>query len=189
MIRRLALLAAAAVLALVAASAQAAGPIQPGDPFPAFNLKRPASEAQAQYLGLPAGQASFTLDQVKAPLVLIEVFSMYCTICQGEARRVNQLYELSRQGPQAGKLKVIGIGAGNSAFEVEVFRKKYHIPLPLFPDGNYKLHQAFKEPRTPYFMLLHIRPGTAPAIIYTHLGPFGQPEEFFRLLLSKAPSP
>lgn len=181
----LAALACVLVL-LVSGPARAADQPKEGQAFPALELAKPTQAAALKYLGLPPGAGVFSLGQVKAQVVLVEVFSMYCPICQAEAPRINQLNELIKARSLADRLKVVGLGAGNSDFEVGVFRDKYQVPFPLLPDPDFKAHKALGEPRTPWFLLLRTRPGAQPQIIFTHLGGIGEPPAFLDTLVQKA---
>ena len=119
-----------------------------GDPLPEITLLSPENPAHKEYLGL-GSEGSFQIPDIKAEVVIVEIFSMYCPHCQKEAPAVNKLYEMIENHPTAkGKVKLIGIGARNDMFEVDFFRKKYEIAFPLFDDEDYTKHEACGEPGT-----------------------------------------
>jgi thiol-disulfide isomerase/thioredoxin len=136
--------------------------------------------AAKAYLGLK-GTDTFTMPQIKADTVIIEIFSMYCPICQAEAPVVNELHQLIEKTPSLkGKVKLIGIGAGNSAFEVEVFRKKYNILFPLFPDEKFAIQKALSGPiRTPTFIAVRGYGGKGLKVQHVHIGRM-TPEQFLK---------
>ncbi|MCP4579024.1 MAG: TlpA family protein disulfide reductase [Deltaproteobacteria bacterium] len=123
-----------------------------GGILPAIMLTVPEKAAERAYLGL-SDEKIFSLSDIKAKVLIVEIFSMYCPYCQAEAPVVNRLYRKIEANPLLkNDIRVIGIGVGNSSFEVNVFRKKYAIPFPLFADPDYKVHDEFGNVRTPYFI-------------------------------------
>lgn len=177
---------AAVVLSGTMAAAQGAQP-KVGDKLFDFTLPVPGERADRNYLGLSGWGKSFKMADIKANLVLIEILSMYCPFCQKEAPLVNQLYEAIEKDPSAkGKIKLIGIGAGNSSYEVDVFRKKYNVPFPVFPDPDYDIHKKCGEVRTPYFIAVRLNADGTQKVTYAHLGSFGDVAAFLGTLKKQA---
>jgi len=175
----------------VSFSAMAAGhPPGAGEPLPVFSLTLPEDTVHREYLGLSGDgsfkkDGSFKISQIQAKVVVIEIFSMYCPYCQREASKVNSLYNKLEGNPQSkGKIKLIGIGAGNTPFEVNIFRKKYDIPFPLFSDEDFTIHKCLGEVRTPYFIAVKIHEDGTHKVIYSKLGGLKGIDEFLKSILN-----
>jgi hypothetical protein len=78
---------------------------------------------------------------------------------------------------------LIGLGTGNTKFEVEVFKKKYGVPFPLFPDEDFIFHKSFGEVRTPYFIGVKINTDGTHQVFYSKLGGLEGAEQFLRLMI------
>ena len=164
----------------------ASEPPAEGGPLPVIKLPIPKSPEQKNYLGL-TGEGSFTIPKIKARVVIIEIFSMYCPYCQKEAPTVNELYNAVENNPDLkGKIKIIGIGAGNTPMEVDVFRKKYQIAFPLFPDVDYSIHKVCGEVRTPYFIAVKINENGTHEVIYSKLGGLQDVNKFLELIRNRS---
>jgi peroxiredoxin len=161
-------------------------PPQENSILPDFQLPIPANAVHRQYLGLK-GKGFFKIHEIKAKAVIIEIFSMYCPYCQREAPNINKLYQRMETDPQLkGKIKIIGIGAGNSPFEVDIFRKKYQVPFPLFSDKNFTVHKCLGETRTPYFFVVAAGPGSTQEVIYSKLGGIKDLDSFLQTIRARS---
>ena len=174
------------LLALSLSGLAADKPPEKGGVLPVMNLPIPKNPVEKGYLGL-SGDGFFKIPQIKANVVIVEIFSMYCPYCQKDAPGVNQLYNLIDNNPDLkNKIKLIGIGAGNSSYEVEVFKKTYTVPFPLFPDKDFTIHKACGEVRTPYFMVVKINDNKTHQIVHSQLGGYPGAEPFLELVLKSS---
>ena len=161
-------------------------PPQKGESLPVINLPIPKSPDEKSYLGLSGG-GSFKIPQIKAKAVIIEIFSMYCPYCQKDAPGINELYTLIENDPDLKKkVKLIGIGAGNTPFEVDVYKKNYAVPFPLFPDQDFTIHKACGEVRTPYFIVVKINEDGSHLIVHSQLGEYPGAKPFLELVLKSS---
>jgi peroxiredoxin len=173
-------------LTVIAAPLWAVSPPAAGGSLPDFQLPAPKDSADKNYLGVsgPFFSGPFKIPQIKANVVIIEIFSMYCPYCQAEAPHMNSLFSRIESDPDLkGKIKLLGIGAGNSEYEVGVFKKKYHVAFPLFPDGDFKIYDVIGEVRTPYFIGVKINPDGSHQVIYSKLGAFESVDRFLNQII------
>ncbi|HDQ04976.1 MAG TPA: TlpA family protein disulfide reductase [Deltaproteobacteria bacterium] len=159
---------------------------QAKDNFPEIELLKPADKTHLKYLGL-SGSGTFTINQIKAQAVIVQIFSMYCPYCQADAPNVNRLYGLIEGNFRLkDKIKILGIGAGNTSFEVNTFKKRYKVEFPLIPDGDFKIHKILGEVRTPYFIVVTLKSSKKPQIIYSRLGAHDDIDAFLEEIVTLA---
>ncbi len=154
-----------------------------GNQLPTINLTTPMDQSLRDYLGLK-DKENFTLNEIKGEIVIIEIFSMYCPHCQKDAPAINELYELIESDKNLAKrVKLVGIGAGNSTFEVGVFKNKYKVPFPLFADNKLSIHKDIGSVRTPYFIGIYNQGKMKNQIFFSQLAGFSGARKFLDNIL------
>lgn len=178
------------ILALLTATASVAAenyPPKVGSTLPDMELLKPVDSTHIKYLGLPESGNSFKVNQIKAKVAIIQIYSMYCPYCQAEAPNVNRLYTSIENNPALkDKIKIIGIGAGNSQFETGIYKKKYTVAFPLIPDEDFKIHKIVGEVRTPYFIVVKLDGSNPPKVIYSKLGALENNDIFLTQIIKSA---
>jgi peroxiredoxin len=175
----------ACLLFLPAFPAAEVAPPAEGGKLPDIKLAIPADAGYQTYLGIK-GEGTFSLPQIKAPVVIVEIFSMYCPHCQKEAPNINDLYSKIQDSEKLrDKVKLVGIGVGNSPFEVAYFKKTYSIQFPLFPDAEFIIHKQLGEVRTPYFIGIKNHKDGTYTVFYSKLGAIDDNADLLKLIQSQ----
>jgi hypothetical protein len=151
--------------------AQGSKLIKKGEAFPEVALKTPSQAKDRAYLGISGGD-SFKVKDLKAEVILVEIFDVYCLPCQKQAPLYKQLFGLIQSNPAAkDQIKMIGIAVGNDESEIKKFQDHFQIPYPIIGDQKYVLHEAIGGPPAPFSIVVRKDPGGKSAMVAdTHLG-------------------
>jgi len=159
-------------------------PLSKGEKLPSITLPVPERPTEKSYLGLSTGGKTFKLHQIKAQAVIIKVFNIYCPVCHTTAAAMTELYDKIQADPDLkNKIRLIGIGVGNTPYEIEVFRETHKIPFPIFPDEDFAIYQALGETRTPYIIAMKINRDKSQDVVYTQPGAFTKAGSFLKSIL------
>lgn len=154
-----------------------------------MRFSAPEGVAAKKYLGL-SDITDFKLTQIKSDFIFLEIFSMYCPVCQKDAPIVNQLYDLVQSDPGLkDRVRFLGIGTGNTPYEVEVFQKKFNIKFPLLADDEFRVQKiSSHDIRTPTFVMARIKDKNQLEIIKTRVGEIKDAHDFFKSMAQLAGS-
>jgi thiol-disulfide isomerase/thioredoxin len=149
-----------------------------------IKLNVPDQKDARKYLGLKQESGQFNLAQLRQGILIVEIFNMYCPHCQHYAPTVNQFYSLlNSRADTKNRVMLIGIGVGNSPFEVNVYKKKYNIAFPLFDDKGYSIANKLDGVLTPHFIAINLDGRGGYRVFYSQNGGFDKPEEFLNNIL------
>ena len=78
---------------------------------------------------------------------------------------------------------MLGIGVGNSPFEVNIFRKKFNVVFPLFDDKGYSVANRLEGVLTPHFFGMIIDGKGGYRVFYSQDGGFENADDFLNNLM------
>lgn len=164
-------LALALLSVLLCGTPSIAGPISSGESFPEVLLPSPLELEQRTYLGLTENRP-FTLSQVDAQVVLIEILNVLCPHCQKQTAPYNRLYQMIEADPETrGQIKLLGVAVANDDEAIDDFVVIYSVAFPVIPDRTFTLHSALRAGPTPFSVYtLRDHPGDTFVVTDTHLG-------------------
>ena len=129
-------------------------PFLAGSQLAKFTLPAPDSQQTSSYLGLKT-MDPYTISQIDAKLVFIEILSALCPHCQANAPMVNRLYQEIRKDPALARdVKIIGICCGDHKTQIASFKKNFNVPFPLVRDENLAITRALGVKQTPTMVLV-----------------------------------
>jgi len=152
----------------------------------AVKLERPVDDAHVRYLGL-TGSGQFTLPQVNADIVVVEILNIYCPFCQGAAPTVNRLHQrVEADSGLKGKVKLLGVGIGNTPYEIDLFRGKFQVTFPLVADPDAEVQKSSEQRfRTPTFIVLRKTGKSELRVSTVHVGTIDDVDEFLRSITGR----
>lgn len=151
--------------------------------LPVVSFNAPVNVDGSKYLGIPSRAVTFTLNDVDARAVLVEIFQVQCFHCQDEALNVNKLFEQINQEGLYSQVKVMAIAYGNTPFETSMYGRKYHVPFALLADPD---QQTIDVEATPaYFLLQPLRGGGA-RVLYSKYGALPKTDQFIKIIKERA---
>lgn len=159
-------------------------PAKAGSGLPDFRMPVTFSAEHAEYLGLSDSVSLFRFSDVKAEFILINVFNLYCGPCQRDAPDLNEMYEKIAAMGLEGRIKFLGLAAGNSVLEAESWRTQFHVPFPLIPDQDYVMHKGLGDVSTPYFILARVVGPGRLEVLFSREGAFDDKDAFFADILA-----
>jgi peroxiredoxin len=123
------------------------------------SLPAPQTESERNYLGLSSTSERFSLDDVRADILFVDFFDMYCHVCQMRAPHMNDFYKLVQSRGLSSRVRMIGVGVGDTLKEVTVFKEKFKLPFPVFPDRTGSFTKQFGKIKVPNLIVLKKRSG------------------------------
>jgi peroxiredoxin len=160
----------------VSAENEAPKPVSAGMKLPQFTMDAPSSEKDRQYLGLKNSKP-FSLSEIPAKLIVVEIFSVYCPHCRKQAPQLNKLYKLIQQDSKLfKKIKMIAVAAGADQTKTDKWKETFHIPFPVLPDKETETWKMLGQPGVPYTLVV----STCGAVLSDHAGATEDVEELFR---------
>jgi len=149
------------------------------------SFSAPQTESERNYLGLPSSIDRFFLNDVRADIVVVDFFDMYCHVCQTRAPHMNEFYKLVQSRKLSGRVKILGVGVGDTVKEVTVFKEKFELPFPVFPDRSGSFSKQFGKIKVPNVIVFKKRLGHF-EIVYQDASLPDNPEHFLATVLHYA---
>lgn len=172
-------------LAVVSLRETASQTVRFGDLFPRYEFHPPTAPQDRTYFGVPEAEA-FTIADIQADLIVLEVLNTYCTSCQKQAPIYNEVFRLVEKDPATrGRIKWMGVGVGNNEREVASFRREEAVPFPILTDVNFEFYDVVGGPhgvRTPLTILVRKNEKGRGIVVESHIGFRRDKEEIFEAI-------
>ena len=166
-------------LLLVFSGSLAAAALKVG--YQAGNLKfaKTMAETDQRYLGLKT-PGPYTLKDIQAKYVLIEVLNANCPHCVEQAGAMNRLYRLVEGSDLKDRLKFIGV-VSNSEAAAAGWKQAYKVPFALAPDPEWEIAGDLNITGTPTTVVVD----KSGKVIVWHDGVFNDANKAFNQLKAK----
>ncbi|MCB2228155.1 MAG: redoxin domain-containing protein [Desulfarculaceae bacterium] len=148
--------------------------LKKGDYFPSCRLVLLDKASDRAYLGIKHQEPAFSLEDVDADYLFVELYDELCFGCLKEVASYNHLFIEFNQDPLLSKrMKMLGLGVGSLNREVMRFRRQKKVLFPLFADRRREVFNCLGKPGLPVaYLIKHTGPGRWKilAIMSGHIG-------------------
>ena len=145
--------------------------------FPNIAFQNSLTAGQQLYLGLDK-KSPFSLNDIKSPLILVELTNTYCVSCKKNIKIFNEVFKKTQSDKKLKEnFKVIGIAIGNNKIEVNHFKNENKILYPIIIDPEFTVHKALGEPRVPYTIFIKRDSKGKHIVVNTHRGKYDSADE------------
>lgn len=141
----------------------------------------------------PARSQMLRLSDLRGQVFIVNLYSWFCAPCQEEAPALRALdARISSAGPGglAGRVRLVGIAAGDDWNLVQSFRQRHGLVFPLFADPELALHGQLGGLPVPFTWVVR-READGFRVLFTLSGALtGTPAQFLdRVLAAAGPLP
>jgi hypothetical protein len=145
-----------------------------------FKFSGPLSEADQKYLGLEKS-GPFTLQDINALYVFIEIMRTTCPHCVAQVPALNQLHKMVANSDLKDKVKIISLGESDGAAGLKKFQAANKIPYPLVADPDWGFCSAFSLSGTPTSLLVD----KSGKVLLVEEGAFASAGQMFKKIKAK----
>ncbi len=161
-----------------------------GGTFPDIVFQSILSKQNQKYLGISDSHRdmkgftdfySFSLNDTKADLIIIELINVHCLSCQKQAPIMNAIYNLIEMDNNLkSKIRILAVCPGNTFREVDSFRNQHSIPFPLIPDPQFEIYEVIGNQCSTPFILMARKNKQEHIITWSHAGSIADPLYFMQ---------
>ncbi len=127
--------------------------LRSGDLFPSISFPNIFVTEEKKYLGV-GDKAILSLGDIQAEVLVIKFLNTNCFYCIKSLPVFKEVFEtIASERNLMKRIKMIGIGAGDTPGEVAAFKGQYAVPYPIIPDTEFEAHKAVNEPTVPFIVI------------------------------------
>lgn len=127
--------------------------LRSGDLLPHLSFPNLLRAEEKEYLGV-GEKGSFSLTDIEARVLVISFLNTNCVYCIKSIPVFKEIFqEIDQDQNLRNRIKIFGIGAGDTSAEVAAFKEKHAIPYPIIADTEFKAHRAVNEPTVPFVVV------------------------------------
>ncbi len=137
---------AALLIALVLPSARAfAAPILPGQTLPDISALPLIDRFQYDALGLAPSDEPVRIADIPGNILILELFNRFCFTCMHQSVEIQKFAESLKSESLTSKIKILGIGIGNTKDDLIDFSKTMKVSFPMAPDPSFDFYYGLGD--------------------------------------------